>query len=138
MAKRKEVVRLLHKTFGEVVIKSSFLTASSGSQFFTALCSDGTTRSLLAEKSYWLSDAAEVAKQFNAFSAKALALEKAKRAADRKKDVYAVSKTLSHDRRVRAFSKIDAEVDGIVEEIGIDDAEQEHTSDEQAYAVEEV
>jgi hypothetical protein len=135
MAKRKEVVRLLHKAFGEVVIKSSFLTASSGSQFFTALCPDGKTRNLLAEPEYWKSDKAEVTKQFNAFSAKALALEKAKRAAERKKDVYAVSKTLSHDRRVRALSKIDAEVDNYVEEIGIDDAEQEHTSDEQAFAV---
>jgi hypothetical protein len=61
MARKKEVVRLLHKAFGEVVIKSSFFTASSNSKFFTALCPDGKTRNLLADSEYWKSDKAEVA-----------------------------------------------------------------------------
>jgi hypothetical protein len=129
MAKRKEVVRLLHKAFGEVVIKSSFLTASSGSQFFTALCPDGKTRSLLAEKSYWESSAAEVAKQFTAFSAKALLAEKQKRAADRKKDIYA-AKQLAKDKRVRALFAADDEV----KELEIDTDEYQKQTDEPEYA----
>lgn len=109
MAKRKEVVRLQHQHFGECIIKSSFFTSSSNSQFFTVLCPDGTTRNLLAENSYWISDPAEIAKQFNAFSAKALLAEKEKRAAERKKDIYA-AKRLATDKRIRALSDTENEI----------------------------
>jgi hypothetical protein len=123
MAKKKEAVRLQHKTFGEVVIKSSFFTASSNSKFFTALCSDGKTRNLLAESDYWKSDAAEVAKQFNAFSAKALLAEKQKLAADRKRDRNAASaKKIPHDRKM-AMERLD---EAEIREIEIETDEPEY------------
>lgn len=133
MPKKKEVVHLQHKSFGEVLIKSSFLTASSGSQFFTVLCPDGTIRNLLAEKSYWVSDAAEVAKQFNLHSAKALALEKAKRAAERKKDIYA-AKQLSTDKRKRAIFAADADEE--IKEVEITNGTEQYQEqgDESDYA----
>jgi hypothetical protein len=125
---------LQHVTFGDCKVLDAFYTASSGSAFFKVETEAGITKQLLAEKQYWLSDPAKLRTVFDSFSAKALLAEKQKRAAERKKDVYAVSKTLSHDRRVRALSKIDKDVEEIECGTGIDNAEQEHRSDEQAYA----
>ena len=122
--KKKEVVTLEHRTFGKVTLKSSFFLASSGAKFFTVLTEEGEKK-LLASPEYWLSPAQVVSAAFEAFSAKALVLEKAKRAAERKKEIYA-AKNLSPDKRVRAIFKSGDEV----EDFGIDDAEQKHKSDE--------
>lgn len=123
MAKRKEVVRLQHKAFEEVLIKSSFFTASSNSKFFTALCPDGKIRNLLAESDYWTSDAGEVANQFNAFSAKALLAEKQKQAADRKRDRNAAAaKNIPHDKKM-AMERLD---EAEIREIEIETDEPEY------------
>lgn len=125
MVRKKEVVRLQHKAFGEVVIKSSFFTASSNSKFFTALCPDGKTRNLLAESEYWKSDKAEVAKQFDAFSTKALLIEKQKRAADRKRDRNAASaKKIPHDKKMAMERLDEAELEEFqIETDGTDEPE---------------
>lgn len=131
MPRKKPILQ--HVTFGDCKVLDAFYTASSGSAYFKVETEAGITKQLLAEKQYWKSDPAELRTVFDSFSAKALLAEKAKRAADRKRDINA-STNLSSDRRIHALSKIDNDVEEIECGTGIDDAEQEHKSDEQVYA----
>jgi hypothetical protein len=110
MAKRKAVVRLLHKKYGEVVIQSSFLTADGNEKCFTALSDDGE-KQLLAEHQYWLSTPAEVDAAFAAFTKKALAEAKDKRAKERKRDLYdGLAKNIKGADKLRIIAADEAEI----------------------------
>jgi hypothetical protein len=129
MAKRKAKVTLEHRVFGVCGIRKAFFTASSGSRYLLCDCADGKSRQLLVDPiaEYWLSPAEEVTAAFNKLSAKALMAEKEKRAAERKRDIYA-AKQLATDKRKRALFAADDEVREV--EIGTND----EPSDELDYA----
>jgi hypothetical protein len=83
MPKKKPTLQHVH--FGDCKILDAFYTASSGSAYFKVQCEAGE-KQLLAAPEYWLSSPQHVSAAFDALSAKTLALEKAKRAAERRKD----------------------------------------------------
>lgn len=110
MAKRKVVVRLLHKKYETVVIKSSSLTADSGEKCFTALFND-SEKQLLAEHRYWLSTPADVNAAFAAFTKKGLAEAKEKRAKERKRDLYdGLAKNIKGADKLRIIAEDEAEI----------------------------
>jgi hypothetical protein len=110
MAKRKAVVRLVHKKYGEVVIKSSSLTADGAEKCFIVL-SDDSEKQLLAAHQYWLSTPAEVDAAFAAFTKKGLAEAKEKRARERKRDLYdGLAKNIKGADKLRIIAADEAEI----------------------------
>jgi prophage DNA circulation protein len=112
----------------------AFHTASSGSAYFKVQCEAGE-KQLLAAPEYWLSSPQHVSAAFDALSAKTLALEKAKRAAERRKDIYA-AKQLGTAKRKRALfaTGADADADDEVKELEIETDEYKERPDEPEFA----
>jgi hypothetical protein len=129
---KKITFTLQHVEFGECKVLDAYYTASSGSAYFKVECEKGI-KQVLADKQYWLSDAAELRTAFDAFSnrqkvaTKAKAAIKAAALRKTKKKVTDVEEILSNDSHL-------LETDNDIEETGNDDthSDRESESDELA------
>jgi hypothetical protein len=133
VVRKKTVVRLNHKAFGECVVKEACYTDSSGSAYFTVLCEKGE-KQLLAAPEYWSNTPDEVNAAFRSSSQAAIAAHKATRAAERKKDLYdGLSKNIAGSTKLRLIASDEAEVAELEEESELNEGKYQHESDEREF-----